>query len=119
MRPQRIPVSIQAATALGLAVFAVALAIFGMYSPWGALQFPVARKFTGWLAVMAYGGTCVLPIILGGIAMLLGGHSYKSIEQFEGRLGGDGQAFFSLMIGMFAAIIGVCTTFATLVWPSI
>jgi hypothetical protein len=59
----------------------------------------------------------VLPIVLGAAAGLLGGHSYKGIEQAQGNIGGDGLAFFALMIGLFAVTIGACTSFATLIWP--
>jgi hypothetical protein len=50
---------------------------------------------------------------------LLGGHSFRSIERSQGQYAGDGPAFFSLMIGLFAMIIGACTTFAALIWPMI
>jgi hypothetical protein len=113
------PISLQAMAALTIAFFALALALLGVYSPWGALRFPVERKFFGFQAVAAYGGTCVLPIVLGFGAAMLGGRAFKTIERSSGQLVGDGPAFFSLMISLFAAIIGLCTTFVTLIWPSL
>ena len=113
------PISLEAVTALTVSFVAVSLAILGIYSPWGALRFPVSQKLTGYPAIFGYGGTCVLPIVLGLAAALLGGRSYRGIERAQGKIAGDGQAFFSIMIGLFAVIIGACTTFAALIWPSL
>ncbi|MCE9530481.1 MAG: hypothetical protein K8T89_05030 [Planctomycetes bacterium] len=119
MRLPKRPVSPEAAAALALAIFAVGLAILGVYSPWGALRFPVEMKLHGTNAVLAYGGTCVLPIFLGLGAAGLAGLSYRSMERSQGKLGGEGPAFFSLLTSLFAVVIGACTTFATLIWPNI
>lgn len=119
MLHRKLPISVQATAALIIAFVALALAILGVYSPWGALRFPVERKFFGFQALVVYGGTCVLPIILGLGAAMLGGRAFKTIERSSGQLVGDGPAFFSLMISLFAAIIGLCTTFVTLIWPSL
>jgi len=116
---RKLPASREAAAALALAVCALGLAILGVYSPWGTLRFPVAQQLTGLPAALGYGGTCILPIVLGIGAALLGGHSFRTIEQSQGKLGGDGFAFFSLMIGMFAVVMGACSTFAALIWPNI
>src|SRR4051812_16190185 len=113
MRSKRQPVSIIGLTALSIALLAVGLAIFGVYSPWGALRFPVSMKLTGAAAVLAYGGTCILPIVLGAIASMMGEYTFRTIDQSPRRRTGAGPAFFALMIGFFAAIIGACTTFAT------
>jgi hypothetical protein len=119
MPHRKLPASREAAAALAIAITALALAVFGVYSPWGALRFPVSQQLSGFAAVVGYGGTCVLPVFLGIGAALLGGHSFRTIERSHGKLGGDGFAFFSLMIGLFAVVIGVCSTFATLIWPNI
>ena len=65
----------------------------------------------------AVAGDPGLPIFLGVLAALLGGYAFRKIERSEVNLSGDGFAFFSIMIGMFAALIGICTTFARLIWP--
>ena len=111
------PVSPEAFVGLLLSLAAVALALFGVFSPWGALRFPLTPKLSGTDAVLAYGATCVLPIPLGLGAGWLGGQAYRRIEISQGAVGGDGLAFFSIMIGLFAVIIGAVTTFAALVWP--
>ena len=113
------PISIEAITALTISVAALTLATLGVYSPWGALRFPVSQKLTGFPAILGHGGTCVAPIALGLAAALLGGRSYRGIERAQGKIAGDGQAFFSIMIGLFAVIIGGCTTFAALIWPNL
>jgi hypothetical protein len=119
MPHRKLPASREASAALVIALAALALALLGVYSPWGALRFPVSQQLTGFSAVLGYGGTFVLPIVLGIGAALLGGHSFRTIEQSQGKLGGDGFAFFSLMVGMFAVVIGACSTFAALIWPNI
>jgi hypothetical protein len=113
------PVAIEGVVALVLALLAVGLAILGVYSPWGALRFPVSMKLTGTDAILAYGGTCVLPILLGAAASMLGEYTFRTLEQSPKKRAGAGPAFFALMIGFFAATIGGCTTFATLIWPVI
>jgi hypothetical protein len=115
----KLPASREAVAALTTAVVALALAMLGVYSPWGALRFPISMKLSGGAALFGYGGTCVLPILLGIGAALLGGRAFRSIERAQGTLGGDGFAFFSLMIGLFSVIMGVCSTFAALIWPNI
>jgi hypothetical protein len=117
MNQPKKPTSKEAVAALALAILALALAVLGVYSPWGALRYPVALKLHGTNAVLAYGGTCVLPILMGLGAAALGGHAYRGIDLSEGKVAGDGQAFFSLMIGLFAVTVGASTTFAALVWP--
>jgi len=116
MRRVSKPASVEAVTALGLSILAVALAIIGVYNPWNSLRFPVERGQVGWLAAAAF---CLLPIALGVTAALLGGHSVRSLERSHGKIIGDGPAFFSLMIGLFAVTIGICTTFASIVWPMV
>jgi hypothetical protein len=109
------PVCREAAAALVLAIIALGLAILGVYNPTGVLRFPIREPLKGTDAILLYGGTFILPIVLGVIAALLGGHSFQTIESAQVKLSGDGFAFFSMMIGLFAAIIGVCTTFAGLI----
>ena len=113
----RKPICFESVLALALAILALLLAIFGVYSPWGALRFPMAMKLHGLNAVLAYGGTCLFPIVLGMASCLIGARSYGTIDRSQGQLGGEGQAFFSLMTGFFAVIVGFCTTCATLIWP--
>ncbi len=117
MNAPKKPVSIEAIAALLIALLAVGLGTFGVFNPWGTLSFPMPPKLSGQNALLCYGGTCLLPILLGILAALLGGHAYRKIEHANGAIGGDGQAFFSLMIGLFAVIIGACTSFVTLIWP--
>jgi hypothetical protein len=119
MPHRHLPAAPDAATALVIAVASLGLAIFGVYNPWGALDFPLSQRLSGFAAVLGYGGTCILPIVLGTGGALLGGRSFRTIEQSQGKLGGDGFAFFSLMIGLFAAVIGACSTFAALIWPNL
>jgi hypothetical protein len=101
------------------AVLALGLAIFGVYSPWGALRFPVEQKLTGGLALLGYGGTFVVPIVLGLLGTLLGSHAVRVTAHSEGKLHGEGLGVFSIMIGVFAAIIGGVCTFAALIWPNL
>jgi hypothetical protein len=111
------PLCIEAAAALVLSIVAVGLAILGVYSPWGALRFPVNHERDGFNPLVGYALTFVLPMVLGVAAALLGGYAFRKIERSEVKLSGDGFAFFSIMIGLFAAVIGACITFARLVWP--
>lgn len=113
------PVSREAAVALALASAALLLATLGVFIPSGGLRYPVTPKLTGTNAVLVYGATFVLPIILGLAGAWLGGRAYRTIERLQGNLGGDGLAFFALMIGFFAAAVGAATTFAALVWPNL
>ena len=109
----------EAAAALGVSIAAAGLAVLGVFSPWGALRFPVDHERDGFKPVLGYAVTFVLPMILGIAAALLGGHAFRKIERSEIKLSGDGFAFFSIMIGLFATIIGACTTFARLIWPNL
>lgn len=111
------PVSKEAAAALALSAVALLLATLGVFIPRGGLSYPVSLKLTGTGAFLVYGVTFVLPIFLGLGAAVLGGRAYRAIERQQGQLGGDGLAFFGLMIGFFAAAIGATTTFAGLIWP--
>jgi len=117
MPPRTQPVSGEAVLGLSLAIVAIGLAILGVYNPWDALRFPTEQKLSGITAILAYGTTCVLPIGLGVAGAGFGGLAFRAIERSKGKLGGDGAAFFSLMVGLFAAVIGSCTTFAAIVWP--
>jgi len=114
MRRVKKPVSAEAVTALAIALVAVLLAIVGVYNPWNTLRFPVEQGNVRWLPAI---GFSLLPIALGAFAALLGGHSVRSLDRSHGKVIGDGPAFFSLMIGLFAVTIGACTTFAGLIWP--
>ncbi len=113
------PLCVEAAAALALSIVAVGLAILGVYSPWGALRFPVNHERDGFNPVLGYAATFILPIVLGVAAALLGGYAFRKIERSEVKLSGDGFAFFSIMTGLFAAIIGACTTFAGMIWPNL
>jgi hypothetical protein len=116
---RRRPVCKEAVAALAIAVIALGLAILGVYNPQGTLRFTMRERLKGIEAVLLYGSTFILPIVLGIIAALLGGHSFRTIERSTVKLSGDGFAFFSMMIGLFATIIGVCTTFVGLIWPNL
>ena len=106
-----------ALTALILSVIALTLAVLGGSNSWGGLRFPAEQKLVGIWAVVIYGGTFVLPIILGLGAALLGGHSMLVTEGSNGKLYGEGYAVFSMFFGLFAMIIGAVCTFAALIWP--
>ncbi len=110
-------ICLTAVAGIVFAIIALALAVFGVYSPWGALRFPVEQRLTGAWAVVGYGGTFVLPIFLGLVGAVLGGRSIAVTEQSNGKLHGEGLAVFSIMIGLFATIIGSVCTFAGLIWP--
>jgi hypothetical protein len=114
---RRRPVCREATFALTIAVIALGLAMLGVYNPQGTLRFPLKERLKGVEAFLLYGGIFILPIGLGISAGLVGGHSFRTIERSTVKLSGDGFAFFSIMIGLFATIIGVCTTFAGLIWP--
>lgn len=113
------PPSREAAASLILASVALVLATLGVFVPAGGLRYPVVSTPPARGALFAYGATFVLPIILGLGAAVLGGRAYRAIERTGGQLGGDGMAFFGLMIGFFAAAVGATTTFAALVWPNL
>lgn len=113
--PRR-PLCITAATALSIAVVALSLAILGIYNPWVPLRFPfdpAKAEGSGFVRAVCF----IAPIGLGIVAALVGGYAFRVIERARTPMRGDGFAFFSIMIGLFAAIIGVCTTFVVLVWP--
>lgn len=111
------PLCAEATAALGLAVAALALSFVGVYNPWGALRFRAETTPPSYRPLLGYVATFMLPMILGVAAALLGGYSFRKIERSVPKPSGDGFAFFSIMIGLFAALVGTCTTFVHFVWP--
>jgi hypothetical protein len=59
----------------------------------------------------------VLPFLLGIAAALLGGWAITAIERQNGKYGGNMQGVFSILIGMFAAVIAGCMMLSLYVWP--
>jgi hypothetical protein len=113
------PISVQAVAALAVAFLALTLATVGAFDPWRFLHFPVNPSESHARFEVVAAIFYVTPIVLGIFAALFGGHSLKTIEQAQGQLTGDGPAFFAQMSGLFAAVIGACTTFVALVWPKL
>ena len=48
---------------------------------------------------------------------MLGGWAMTVIERENGRYGGNMHGVFSILIGMFAAVIAGCMMFSLYVWP--
>lgn len=117
LRKPRSPLSPSAIVGFVLAIFAIALALFGTYNPWGALKVPLQPRLFGISGILFYGGTFVLPIFLGIVASLFGGLAMKSIEDAHGKLHGAGHAVFAVMIGLFAAVLAGVNVFSALIWP--
>jgi hypothetical protein len=119
MPTQSKPTSLLAGAALALAAIALALAVVGAFDPWGLLHFQASSVSPHPDAALIGGVFYVAPIVLGVAAALLGGRALKRIEWSQGKIGGDGLAFFAQMSGLFAAVIGACTTFAGMIWPTL
>jgi hypothetical protein len=59
----------------------------------------------------------VVPFLLGIASALLGGWAITLIERANGKYGGNMHGVFSIMIGMFAAVIAGCMMLSLYVWP--
>ncbi len=61
----------------------------------------------------------VIPFVMGITAALLGGWAMTIVERENGRYSGNFQGVFSILIGMFAAVISGCMMFSLYVWPNL
>jgi hypothetical protein len=114
--PTRRPPTLFSLAALGLALAAAGLAVLGL-TPWaGAIKFP-RPTLEGSRAALVYGGTFVLPIVLGVVAALMGGRAVLVADRANGRVGGAGPGVFAILIGLGAAVLGGVSTFVALVYP--
>ena len=96
-----------------VSVVAIALALigtFGVVSPSPFFVHPdsLARKPFALVIGLCY----VLPIFLGIGAALFAGQAMTLIEDSDGKYRADGPAFFAIMIGLLAAVVGLVDCFA-------
>ena len=110
-----LPTNVVAAVGLGLAAIAFALAVYGALIAPGHLRASAAPLSPA--VVRAVGFTA--PLALGLVAVVLGLVGLHRIERCGGRLGGDAQGVFAVMIGGLAAVVGGVQVFADAVWPTV
>lgn len=96
-----------------VSLVAIALALigtFGVVSPSPFFVHPdsLARKPFALVIGLCY----VLPIFLGIGASLFAGQAMTLIEDSDGKYRADGPAFFAIMIGLLAAVVGLVDCFA-------
>ncbi len=115
MTPKPVP-TMSSLIALGLAVLAAGLAIYGVTPSAGVLVFP-RHSLEGTQATLICISTFVLPIALGLIAASMGGRAIALASRSEGTIGGAGPGVFAILIGLFAAVLGCVSTFAGLIYP--
>jgi hypothetical protein len=114
--PTRRPPTLFSLGALGLALVAAGLGVLALTPYAGALKFP-RPTLEGSRATLVYGGTFILPIVLGILAALMGGRAVLVADRANGRIGGPGPGVFAILIGLAAAVLGGVTTFVALIYP--
>jgi hypothetical protein len=120
----------RAKVALGLALAAFALSVWGALmaegylagSPLNAARNAPGSEFTHAsenarmvLAVVAY----AVPFVLGVAAAVLGGRTVRTLDHHPGHRLGNFVAVFAVMIGSLAAVVSACMAFGVYGWPHI
>lgn len=120
----------RALVALGLAVTALGLSLFGALvaegqlagSPLNAARNRPGAGFTHasenarlMLALVAF----VLPFVLGVAAAILGGRVAGTLDHHPGHRLGHLFAVFAVMVGSLAAVVSVCMAFGVYGWPHV
>lgn len=78
---------------------------FGGYAPAVPNQPQATTAMVLGIISLAGGLLCVLPILLGPVALILGYRSRKEIEASQGRLGGSGSATAGLVLGIISSVL--------------
>jgi hypothetical protein len=107
-----------AVTGFGISVIAVVLAFVGTFgpAPFGAVRIPVVQ-LSGFQAILVYGGTFLLPLLLGVAGAYTGSYAFTTIERSEGRLKGHSGAVFAVLLGLFSVVLAGSATYAVLIAP--
>ena len=101
---------------LGIAVAGMALALVGtvaLASPLYVRELPEksANRHT-----LFFAATYFLPLLLGGLATLLGAITIHRIGEAEKKISGSGPSVFAIMVGAFTIMIAFVDIFAGLIW---
>lgn len=120
----------RAVVAVGLALAAFGLSLFGALmaegqlagSPLNAARNTPGSEFTHAsenarmaLALVAY----ALPFVLGFAAAVLGGRTIRSLDHHPGHRFGHLAAVMAVMIGSLAAVVSACMAFGVYGWPHV
>ena len=108
-----LPVNVVTAVGLGLAAIAFVLAVYGSLVAPGHLRASLLSISPDMIRAVGY----TAPLALGLVAVVLGLVGLHRIEARGGRLGGDMQGVFAVMIGGLAAVVGGVQVFADTIWP--